>query len=228
MQRRTRIKVCGTTTIHDAREAIDGGVDALGFIFVESSPRYISPEKVREITMELPPFIHFVGVFLDQDPVEIKEISRYCNLTTIQLHGKETPDYCQALRKATSPCTIIKAFRIGVESVADDLQKYNDCVDGFLLDTYVQGQEGGTGEVFDWSIIKSLKLQLPFMLAGGLTPENVEAAVSSVRPYGIDVNSGVEKEPGVKDHEKLFSLIQRVSEFDRLSGDNECSGVTML
>ncbi|WP_163339340.1 phosphoribosylanthranilate isomerase [Desulfopila sp. IMCC35008] len=227
MQRRTRIKVCGTTTLHDATAAIDCGVDALGFIFVDSSPRYISPEKAREITMRLPPFVHFVGVFVDQDPVEIKEISRYCNLSTIQLHGKETPDYCQVLRKTASPCTVIKAFRVGADSSAGDFKKYSDFVDGYLLDTYVKGQEGGTGEVFDWSVIESLKLDLPFMLAGGLTPENVEAAVSSVRPYGIDINSGVEKEPGVKDHEKLFSLIQRVLEFDRLSGNNEGSGVTM-
>lgn len=227
MQRRTRVKVCGTTTIHDARAAIDCGVDALGFIFVESSPRFISPEKAREIAVELPPFVHLVGVFLDQDPIEIKEITRFCNLTAIQLHGKETPEYCQTLRKAASPCALIKAFRVGSDSTADDFKQYGDCVDGYLLDTYVKGQEGGTGEVFDWSVIESLKLDRPFMLAGGLTPENVEAAVTSVRPYGIDVNSGVEKEPGVKDHKKLCTLIQRVVQLDKLSGDNESSGVAM-
>lgn len=213
--------MCGITTVEDASAAIGLGVDALGFIFVESSPRYISPEKAREITETLPPFVHLVGVFVDQDPVEIDEISRYCDLTTIQLHGKEDPEYCQTLRKTVAPCKVVKAFRVGSVSQKSDFTPYNESVDGFLLDTYVKGQEGGTGEVFDWSVIDRLELQKPIMLAGGLSPDNVEEAVTSVLPYGVDVSSGVELEPGKKDQEKVRSFVHRVMDADALSGNDK-------
>ncbi len=211
MHSRTRIKVCGITSAEDANNAIEAGVDALGFIFVESSPRYISPEKAKEIIAQLPPFIHYVGVFVDNDPIEVEEIIDYCGLSFVQLHGKEDAEYCQKLAHAATPCKIIKAFRVGSKSLAADFKPYEDVVKGFLLDTYVDGQEGGTGKAFDWSIVESLNLQLPVVLAGGLTPENAAEAVNAVRPFAIDVNSGVESEPGKKDIGLLRTLIQRVT-----------------
>jgi phosphoribosylanthranilate isomerase len=217
MYSKTRIKVCGITSVEDAREAIRLGVDALGFIFVESSPRYISPEKVKEIVAQLPPFVNMVGVFVNGDPVEIEEIVDYCGLTHVQLHGDEDGEYCQKLAQAATPCRIIKAFRVSSRTMAADFAPYEETVTGFLLDTYVEGQEGGTGKVFDWSRIESLRLRLPIILAGGLGLENVAEAIRQVRPFAIDVNSGVEEEPGKKDHAKLRQLVElvRLAEIDQ-------------
>lgn len=214
MHSRTRIKVCGITSAEDAKEAIGIGVDAIGFIFAESSPRFISPEKAKEIVTQLPPFIHYVGVFVDKDPVEIQEIIEYCGLSYVQLHGSEDAEYCQKLAQAATPCKLIKAFRVGSRTMAADFTPYEDSVKGFLLDTYMEGQEGGTGRPFDWSIVESLKLQLPVILAGGLNPENVAEAIRSVRPFAIDLNSGVETEPGKKDLAKLRNLVEIVAGVD--------------
>lgn len=214
MHSRTRIKVCGITSAEDAKEAIEAGVDAVGFIFAEKSPRYISPEKVKEIVAQLPPFIHYVGVFVDKDPIEIEEIIEYCGLSYVQLHGSEDAEYCRKLAQAATPCKVIKAFRVSSRTLASDFTPYEETVKGFLLDTHVEGQEGGTGKPFDWSIIQSLKLQLPMILAGGLTPENAAEAVRAVRPFAIDVNSGVEDEPGKKNYEKLRRLVKNVAAAD--------------
>ena len=215
MHSRTRIKVCGITTVEDAREAIRVGVDALGFIFAEKSPRYISPEKVKEIVAQLPPFIHLVGVFVDCDPIEVQEIIDYCGLTHVQLHGSEDVEYCQKLAQAATPCRLIKAFRVGRKTVADDFTPYEDSVKGYLLDTYVEGQEGGTGQSFDWAMIESLRLKLPILLAGGLTVDNVKQAITRIRPFAVDVNSGVEEEPGKKDHAKLQQFVELVKCVDQ-------------
>ena len=214
MHSRTRIKVCGITSAEDAKGAIRIGVDAIGFIFAENSPRYISPEKAKEIVTQLPPFIHFVGVFVDKDPVEIQEIIEYCGLSYVQLHGSEDAEYCQKLAQAATPCKVIKAFRVCPRSMAADFTSYEDSVKGFLLDTYVDGREGGTGKPFDWSIVESLKLQLPVILAGGLTQDNVAEAIRAVRPFAIDVNSGVETEPGKKNLAKLRNLVDIVAGVD--------------
>ena len=214
MQSRTRIKVCGITTLEDAKEAIQIGVDAIGFIFAESSPRYISPEKAKEIAAQLPPFISLVGVFVDGDAVEVEEIIDYCGLTHVQLHGSEDPEYCQKLAQSATPCRLIKAFRVGPHTMAADFTPYEESVKGFLLDTYVKDQEGGTGKTFDWSIIESLRLKQPVLLAGGLGPDNVTEAIRAVRPFAIDVNSGVEDEPGRKNSDKLRQLVRLVREAD--------------
>ena len=214
MHRRTRIKMCGITNIEDAEEGIRAGVDALGFIFVEDSPRHIMPEKVKEIVAGLSPFVDLVGVFVDQDNVEVQEIVDYCGLTYVQLHGSETPEYCSQLAYASSPCRIIKAFRVGEQSVAEDFSPYQDVVQGFLLDTHVAEQAGGTGKAFDWDIIDSLALARPIILAGGLTPENVGAAIAGVQPFAIDINSGIEMRPGLKDYGKLQALLREVRKAD--------------
>lgn len=215
MHRRTRIKVCGITTIEDAEEAIRCGVDGIGFIFAEKSPRYISPDKAKEIVANLPPFIHVVGVFVDADPVEVQEIIDYCGLTHVQLHGSEDVEYCTKLSQdAASPCRVIKAFRVGPHSKPGDFQPYENSVKGYLLDTFVDGQEGGTGRVFNWSVVDSLDIQQPIFLAGGLTPENIAEAIKTVRPFAVDVNSGVEDEPGKKNYQKIQEMVDQVRKAD--------------
>lgn len=214
MHRRTRIKMCGITNIEDAEEGIRAGVDALGFIFVEDSPRYIEPEKAKEIVEQLSPFVDLVGVFVDRENVEVQEIIDYCGLSYAQLHGSESPEYCSQIAYAASPCKVIKAFRVGTGTTAAEFHPYQNEVQGFLLDTYVADQAGGTGRTFDWEIIHSLELQRPVILAGGLTPENVGEAIRKVQPFAIDVNSGVELRPGLKDYDKLMALLEEVRKAD--------------
>lgn len=201
--------MCGTTRLEDALMAVDGGVDALGFIFYDKSPRYISPEKAAKIINELPPFVDRVGVFVNATIDELVAAAA-AGLSVLQLHGNESVEYCLEIRQKLPFCSLIKAFRVGKESRPDDFTPYNVCVDAFLLDTYVQGASGGTGQIFDWSIIKQLQLHRPILLAGGLSPENVLAAITEVQPYAVDINSGVESQPGVKDHARLNKLLQLV------------------
>lgn len=217
MSKRTRIKMCGTTSIEDALKAVELGVDGLGFIFVESSPRFIEAEKARDITRSLPPFINKVGVFVNEGATEIEEMVDYLGLDIVQLHGDESPELCDEIRRSLPSCSIIKAFRVGEHTREQDFTPYNDVVQGFLLDTYVKDKEGGTGDSFDWEIIPRLNLQLPFLLAGGLNPENITEALKLLAPYGVygvDVNSGVESSPGIKDHERLQKFIEKVVAVD--------------
>ncbi len=216
MYRRTRFKVCGITNEKDAMAAVENGADALGFIFVESSPRYIAPEEARKITKKIPAFVQIVGVFMDHDPVELEEIIEYSRLTCVQLHGRETPDYCRLLGKAVPPCKIVKAFRVGSGFDHDQLTAYKKYVSGILLDTYVKGQEGGTGKVFDWSLITDDNLRSQLILAGGISPDNVTQAITTVRPFSLDVSSGVEMSPGKKDHAKIKEFAAKVREADGL------------
>lgn len=206
---RTRVKMCGTTRIEDAQAAARFGVDALGFIFYEKSPRYIVPEKAAGIFSNLSPFIDRVGVFVDASLAEVVQTAKL-GLSYVQLHGGESPDYCRDLREALPFCGIIKAFRVGAESSGNEFTPYASCVDAFLLDTYVKGASGGTGLVFDWSIIDRLKLQCPVILAGGLSPANVALAIAAVHPYAVDINSAIELQPGIKDHRRLQDLMQVV------------------
>ena len=208
---RTRVKMCGTRRLEDALAAVQYGVDALGFIFYNKSPRCISLDAATRIIQQLPFFIDRVAVFVNASLAELVSTAGM-GFSYVQLHGSEPADYCRQIRKTLPAHGIIKAFRIGEESRADDFLPYNDCVDAFLLDTYVQGARGGTGKVFDWSIIKRLKLQRPIILAGGLSPENVVDALVKVHPYAVDINSGVESQPGVKDHARLHELLRLVGQ----------------
>lgn len=207
---RIRVKMCGTTCSRDANFAVKCGVDALGFIFYRKSPRHIGFADVSTIIRQLPPFIDSVGVFVNGDHGELAAAAG-AGLTCLQLHGSESPDYCLQLKHKLPSCRIIKAFRVGAMSRAEDFSPYNESVDGFLLDTYVEGAKGGTGATFDWSIIDRLTLQRPLLLAGGLTPENIVQAITAVKPYGVDVNSGIESQPGIKDHQRLQKLMQLVA-----------------
>ena len=209
--RRVRVKMCGTTRLEDALAAMRYGVDALGFIFYAKSSRYIAPENVAAIVKRLPPFIDRVGVFVNAPQTEVIRAAA-CGLTYLQLHGDESVDYCRAIREMLPSCGIIKAFRVSEQSRAEEFERYNESVDAFLLDTYSQGERGGTGKVFDWSVIERLNLRRPLILAGGLTPENVASAMTAVRPYAVDINSGIELQPGIKDHGRLKTLMRVVAE----------------
>ncbi len=207
--------MCGVTTLADAEKGICAGVDALGCIFVESSPRCVAPERAGEIAAALPPFVDLVGVFINREIGEVQAIVDSCRLSFVQLHGSETPKYCRQLARVSSPCKIIKAFRVGGHSVPADFTPYRDVAQGYLLDTYAVDQLGGTGRIFDWGIIGSLALERPIILAGGLTPENVAAAIQGVQPFAIDINSGVEVRPGLKDYGRLQALVEEVRRADR-------------
>jgi phosphoribosylanthranilate isomerase len=206
--------MCGMTREKDVELGISLGLDALGFIFYEKSPRNVFPDFVRAIISKVPPFVDCVGVFVDRDREEVEEITEYCGLSHAQLHGKEDPKYCERLERFASPCHVIKAFRVSEESSSEQFTPYNDLVHGYLLDTYEKGNAGGTGKSFDWTVIERLKLQRPLILAGGLTPVNVEEAICAVAPFGVDVNSGVEIEPGIKDHAKIMEFVKQVRTID--------------
>ncbi|MBM7622596.1 phosphoribosylanthranilate isomerase [Sporohalobacter salinus] len=199
----TRIKVCGITNLADARKAVKLGVDSLGFIFADS-PRQVTIKQVRKITEKLPPFINQTGVFVDEDLGQVREIADYCGLDTLQLHGRETPEYCQQLQE----WKVIKAFRIREELEIERMTDYK--VAGYLLDTYQPGIAGGTGKTFNWDVALEGKKIGPVILAGGLDPANIVTAIKKVDPYGVDINSGVEISPGQKDEQKLKKLVNNI------------------
>ena len=197
----TSIKICGITNVEDARVAVEAGADALGFVFYPPSPRYVAPEQAKRIIRTLPPFIATVGLFVDAPSEEINGIAAECGLDRVQLHGRETPEFCKTVTRR-----VIKAFRMkNAESLAD-LPRYR--VSAYLLDAYVEGAlPGGTGASFAWELALQAKPYGPVILAGGLTPENVADAILRVRPYGVDVSTGVECAPGLKDHQKVRAFI---------------------
>lgn len=209
----TKIKICGITNLDDALAAVEFGADALGFVFVPNTPRYIKPEDAANITAALPPFVTVVGVFGNDKRERIEGIVNQCKLGVVQLHGSESPDFCTSLNRK-----VIKAFRVKDENSLVDLPKYT--VSAYLLDTYVKGQMGGTGAVFNWELACAAQQYGRIILAGGLTPENVTKAVQQVRPYGVDVSSGVEAKPGRKSHDKLRDFIKAVRNLKQLKIDD--------
>ncbi len=224
-ERRTRIKLCGITRGEDAAAAVAAGVDALGFIFAEKSPRRIDPDQARAIIMDLPPFVSAVGVFVDAEGRDVEEIIRYCHLTFAQLHGEEDPKYCERLRRQSAPCRVIKAFRVHPGLQAEHLAQFAPDVAGFLFDTWRQGVAGGTGESFDWSHISHWRLPRPVILAGGLKPENVAESLRRVRPFALDVNSGVESSPGIKDIGRLHAFVREVRRAEKELAAADTTGV---
>jgi len=193
-----KIKICGITNLGDALLAVDLGADALGFIFYPESKRHITVQKAADICNVLPPFVSKVGVFVDELEYEIEKALSECLLTGLQFHGDEPPGFCQKF-----PAKSIKAIRVKDETSLTAAQEYN--VDAILLDTYTDSERGGTGKIFDWTLAKKAQelLAPPIILSGGLNPENVAEAIRQVQPYAVDVASGVEREPGKKDSEKL-------------------------
>lgn len=198
-----KVKICGITNLEDALLAAALGADALGFIFADS-PRKISPLEAKAVIERLPPLVKTVGVFVNEDPVRVRKIQSFCGLDLVQLHGQESPEVCRDLMPRT-----IKAFSVGHENDIKTIESYQGCVRAILLDTFQKGKAGGTGRTFDWSLALSAKAKgLPLILAGGLGPENIYEAISRVRPYAVDVNSGIEQRPGEKDPILLKQLME--------------------
>lgn len=214
---RTRVKICGITRTEDAALAVELGADALGFVFAES-PRRVSPEKVREILGALPglPSVTPVGVFVNESPERIWEIVAECGLRAVQLHGDESPEVAEELagvRHRASGIPVIKAIRVRDGSSLDTL---TSCpASAFLLDAYSPEAYGGTGQRFDWDLARqAVATGRQIVLSGGLTPETVGEAIRTVRPFGVDVSSGVEVAPGRKDPAKLRAFFEAVREAD--------------
>ncbi|MEW6419042.1 MAG: phosphoribosylanthranilate isomerase [Nitrospirota bacterium] len=198
-----KVKICGITNIDDAVAAVDFGADALGFVFFEKSPRYISHADAAAIIKKLPSFTTTIGVFVDVKPDQVRKIIDLTHIDAVQLHGNEPPEMCDISRR------VIKAIRVKSLESLDPLINYKDKVSAFLLDTFTPDVLGGTGQIFNWDIAIYAKQFGKIILAGGLTPDNVAEAIRRVRPYGVDVSSGVESEKGKKDHKKMKLFIER-------------------
>lgn len=196
-----RIKICGITRVEDALAAAAAGADAIGLVFYAKSPRAVSIQQARAIVAALPPFVTTVGLFVDSSRCELGEILDAVPLDLLQFHGDETADACSGHGRP-----YIKALRMKAgDDIAARIAQYPQAK-GFLLDTYVEGVPGGTGQAFDWSLVPR-DVSRPLILAGGLTPENVAGAIAQVRPYAVDVSGGVESSKGIKDVQKIRAFI---------------------
>jgi len=202
-----KVKICGITNWVDARRAVESGADLLGFNFVPTSPRYVSPAKARRMVKRLPAKVSAVGVFQNESEARMLEIARSVGLDQLQLHGDETPEAVARLRRRTH---VIKALRVRTPFRTAQLAAYRSA-DAILLDGYSRKARGGTGKTFDWRIARRAGGRgRRIFLAGGLTPENVGQAIRVARPYAVDVCSGVESRPGKKDAAKMRGLLRAV------------------
>jgi phosphoribosylanthranilate isomerase len=199
------VKICGITNVEDALAAVEFGADALGFNFYPKSPRYVTPDKAAKILGEIPPGIWKVGVFVNETEEKVKDVSIALDLDFLQFHGDETPSYCEQFA-----VPYWKAFRLKDEKTLELMKKYK--CDHYLVDTFIAQAYGGTGVTGNWDLAREAKKVGKIILAGGLTPENVAAAIRAVRPDGVDVASGVEEKPGRKDAAKIERFISNVKE----------------
>ena len=200
-----RVKICGVTTPEDALFVLECGADALGLNFVPGTPRCLPEDAAASLAAALPPFGVRVGVFVNEDPRRIEQIARHVGLDAVQLHGDEPPEACRWLQGRG--LRVIRALRVRGPETLDEAGRFPGCA--ILLDAHVEGKLGGTGEVFDWSLARRLAGRRAGILSGGLGPENVAQAVREVRPFGVDVSSGVEgSAPGRKDREKVRRFIE--------------------
>ncbi len=201
----TKVKICGITNYNDAAFCITCGASFLGFVFYDKSKRFISPEKAKQIVDKIPDKIKKVGVFVDQPVLDVLKIAELCNLDYLQFHGNESPKYLTDFEGFG----IIKAFRVDKKVSVAALNRYK--ADYFLFDSFSKGVFGGTGKTFDWDFLSILKeIEVPFFVSGGLTAENVAGLIRKVRPFCVDVSSGVESAPGEKDHELVKEFIREV------------------
>jgi phosphoribosylanthranilate isomerase len=201
-----RVKICGITRAQDLHAACAAGADALGFVFYEKSPRHVSAETAAELVRALPPFVQSVGLFVDAAPAFIESVLRAVPLDLLQFHGDETPDDCARYGRP-----YIKAVRVNRDTDLLKCAADFDAARGLLLDAYVPGVPGGTGERFDWNLIPA-NLPKPVILSGGLVPDNVAGAVRQVGPWAVDVSSGVEAAKGIKDAHKIAQFIAKAKE----------------
>ena len=197
------VKICGITRLEDAQAAVAAGANALGFVFWPKSPRYVDPARAKAIAASLPESVNAIGVFVDQPADEVNEIADWVGLGAVQLHGSESQEYVREMRRP-----VMKA--VAVDGANPPVVDAWPLSVGVLLDVHDPVKKGGTGKTVDWTVAADVAKRRPVVLAGGLTPENVREAIERVQPYGIDVSSGVEAEPGIKDHERLKALFEAV------------------
>jgi len=197
-----KVKICGITSLDDARMAVDAGADALGFVFYDKSPRYINPVAAAKIIAKLPPFVQTVGLFVNEEVEQVNWTADFCGLDVVQLHGDESPEDCLEVKRR-----VIKVFRIQNIVSIEPLKKYQ--VSGYLLDAWCPDCYGGTGKTFNWEVAAAARQYGRIILAGGLSADNVAEALQAVQPYAVDVSSGVESAPGKKDAEKVKKFIKR-------------------
>ena len=202
---RTRVKICGITRVQDARSAVDCGADAIGLVFYPDSPRYVTPEQARRIAAAVAPFVSVVGLFVNAAPARIREVLDQVPLGLLQFHGQETNGECAS---AGLPFIKSVAMKPGVDLHAQ-VAAYPDAA-GLLLDAWQPQAHGGGGEPFDWDRVPE-RLPLPLILAGGLAPENVATAIRRVRPYAVDVSSGVESSKGIKSADRISAFMKGVT-----------------
>ena len=224
MQHRTRIKICGLTSIEDVRMVAAAGADALGFVFYPPSPRNVMPEVAADLLRAMPPFVVSVGLFVNIVEQELCSVIAQAPVQLLQFHGDETPLEAAHLARAVNR-PFLKAFRVKPDTTAKDLLEWESAYraasplfNGLLLDTFVEGY-GGSGKVFDWSLIPK-ELAPRVVLSGGLSVHNATGAVSQVRPFAVDISSGVELAKGVKDESKVRAFIHAVRQADQLSVSN--------
>lgn len=211
----TKIKICGITNAQDANWVSALGCEYIGLNFVAASPRKISVANAAKITSALPPFVKSIGVFANVTLNEIIKTLKKVSLSGVQLHGDESPEFCSQLKDNLKSNVLIKTFRIRENWDPKVIEPYEPVCDFFLFDAFKEDSLGGTGEAFNWDALLGFSSPRPFFLAGGLTPENVTAAVTKVNPYAVDVASGVESSPRRKDFEKMKAFVQVVGNVAR-------------
>lgn len=213
------VKICGITQVEQGRAIaqafLQHGLDgkcAIGFICTSQSKRFLAPERIREIVASLPAGVETIGVFVDESSEQVAATVLYAGLSGVQLHGNESEEYCRNLRGVLVKQKIVKALRLKKAIELEHLLRYRNVVDAYLIDAYHPQQAGGTGLKADWTLLRGFAPDRPWLLAGGLTPENVKEAIAVLNPNGIDVSSGVEITPGIKDLQKVELLLESISE----------------
>ncbi len=205
---RTRVKICGITRAEDAQLAVDAGVDAVGLVFYAKSPRFVNNEIAAEISQLVPAFVSRVALFKDADKAMIDSVLQAVEIDLIQFHGSETPDFCEQFVLPYIKAIGMKGTEHDAGFLRSSAENYRSAK-ALLLDGHAPGEAGGTGESFDWASIASI--DKPVVLAGGLTPENVQQAITLVQPFAVDVSSGVESAPGIKDRDKVSAFMRNVA-----------------
>lgn len=204
----TRIKICGITRVEDMMDAAHNGADALGLVFYDKSPRHVNAQQAAQMADAIPPFVSLVGLFVNASAAEVLEVMQAVPLDVLQFHGEEEPDFCAQFGRPYLKAVRVKA---GINLVQYAARFAG--AQGLLLDTFVEGAHGGTGASFDWALIPN-DLPLPVILSGGLNAGNVAEAIAQVRPYAVDVSSGVEASKGIKDAAKIVAFIKEVGRMD--------------
>ncbi|PCI09224.1 MAG: phosphoribosylanthranilate isomerase [Gammaproteobacteria bacterium] len=209
---RTRVKICGITRCEDAQLVVDAGVDAVGLVFYEKSPRFVNAEMAAEISQAIPAFVSRVALFKDANTQMIKTILQTVAIDLIQFHGSETAEFCEQFNRPYIKALGMRGVELNQEFLSASVAKYSSAK-ALLLDGHAPGEAGGTGESLNWSSMAAViaSVNIPIVLAGGLNPDNVKMAIEQVHPYGVDVSSGVESSPGIKDKTKVTTFMEQVA-----------------